>query len=128
MLKGKKKADKETNEGNHTPNTSEPIELDLFELEVRDANIYSVSTTLSRFFHDRHDLLEITYDIKIEPKTKRWPKDRSGWFSKTGSRGLDEVNELGCYCCLSVNAISFSMSATKGEANWRRQLLNMRML
>ena len=55
MPKGKKKADKETNEGNHTP-ASEPIEQDLFELEVRDADIYSVSETLSRFFNDRHDL------------------------------------------------------------------------
>ena len=45
MPKGKKKADKETNEGNHTP-ASEPIEQDLFELEVRDADIYSVSKTL----------------------------------------------------------------------------------
>ena len=40
----KKKADV-TNEGNHTP-ASEPIEQDLFELEVRDADIYSVSETL----------------------------------------------------------------------------------
>ena len=50
----KNKADKETNEGNHTPNASEPIEQDLFELEVRDADINSVSE--SRFFNDRHDL------------------------------------------------------------------------
>ena len=56
MPKGKKKADKETNEGNHPPNASEPIEQDLFELEVRDANIYSISETLSRFFNGRHDL------------------------------------------------------------------------
>ena len=56
--KGKMKADTMTKEGNQSPNMSEPIEPDYFELEVRDMDIYSVSETLSRFFNDRHDLQE----------------------------------------------------------------------
>ena len=55
--------------------------------------------------------------LRSNPKLNAGQRNRSGWFSKTGSRGLDEVNQSGCYCCLSVNAISFSMSATKGKAN-----------
>ena len=37
------------------------------------------------------------------PKLNAGQRTRSGGFSKTGSRGLDEVNQSGCYCCLSVN-------------------------
>ena len=84
-----KNADVETNEGNHTPNASEPIELseqDSFELEVRDADTYSVSETLSRFFNDRHDLRGV--EEKLEPKTKRWPRESiwmffSDWVKKS---------------------------------------------
>ena len=54
--KGRKKADTEEKDSNQSPNASEPIEQDSFELEVRDMDIYSVSETLSRFFNDRHDL------------------------------------------------------------------------
>ena len=47
------------------------------------------------------------------PKRNAGQRNRCGWFSKTGSRSLYEVNQSGCYCCLSVSAISFSMSANK---------------
>ena len=79
--KGKKKADTEKKDSNQSPNVSEPIEQDSFELEVRDMDIYSVSETLSRFFNDRHDLqgteekLRLTYAITTDPQTKRWPKE-----------------------------------------------------
>ena len=69
--KGKKKADTEKKDSNQSPNVSEPIEQDSFELEVRDMNIDSVRETLSRFFNDRHDLqgteekLCVTYAITI---------------------------------------------------------------
>ena len=92
--KGKKKADTEEKDSNQSPNASEPIEQDSFELEVRDMNIYSVRETLSRFFNDRHDLqgtenkLRITYEITMDPQTKRWPKESiwmvfKDWVKKT---------------------------------------------
>ena len=74
--KGKKKADTEEKDSNQSPNASEPIEQDSFELEVRDIDIYSVSETLSRFFNDRHDLqggeekLRLAYEIRRGVKTR----------------------------------------------------------
>ena len=51
--------------------------------------------------------------LRSNPKRNAGQRNRCGWFSKTGSRSLYEVNQSGCYCCLSVRAISFSMSANK---------------
>ena len=50
-------------------------------------DIYSVSETLSRFFNDRHDLQgteekRVTYEITIDPQTKRWPKESIWMFFK----------------------------------------------
>ena len=92
--KGRKKAEKGEKDSNQSPNASEPIEQDSFELEVRDIDIYSISETLSRFFNDRHDLqgteekLCITYEITTDPQTKRWPKESiwmvfKDWMKKT---------------------------------------------
>jgi hypothetical protein len=76
--KGRKKAEKGEKDSNQSPNASEPIEQDSFELEVRDIDIYSVSETLSRFFNDRHDLqgteenLCVTYETTILSQCKRY--------------------------------------------------------
>ncbi|CAL8352061.1 unnamed protein product [Boreogadus saida] len=95
MLKGKgRKAEKEEKDSNQSPDASEPIEQDYFEVEVREVDHYSVSETLSRFFNDKHDLqgteekLRITYEITADPQTKRWPKESiwmvfKDWVKKT---------------------------------------------
>ncbi|CAL8339575.1 unnamed protein product [Boreogadus saida] len=92
--KGRKKAEKEEKDSNQSPDASEPIEQDSFEVELREVDLYSVSETLSRFFSDRHDLpgteekLRITYEITADPQTRRWPKESiwmvfKDWVKKT---------------------------------------------
>uniref|UniRef100_A0A8C5FEZ9 CCHC-type domain-containing protein n=1 Tax=Gadus morhua TaxID=8049 RepID=A0A8C5FEZ9_GADMO len=92
--KGRKKAEEEEKDSNQSPNASERKEQDSFEVEVREIDIYSISETLSRFFNDRHDLqgtedkLCITYEITMDPQTKRWPKESiwmvfKDWVKKT---------------------------------------------
>ena len=92
--KGRKKEEEEEKDSNQSPNASERKEQDSFEVEVREIDIYSISETLSRFFNDRHDLqgtedkLRITYEITMDPQTKRWPKESiwmvfKDWVKKT---------------------------------------------
>uniref|UniRef100_A0A8C5FTJ1 CCHC-type domain-containing protein n=1 Tax=Gadus morhua TaxID=8049 RepID=A0A8C5FTJ1_GADMO len=93
-VKGRKKEEEEEKDSNQSPNASERKEQDSFEVEVREIDIYSISETLSRFFNDRHDLqgtenkLRITYEITMDPQTKRWPKESiwmvfKDWVKKT---------------------------------------------
>ena len=52
--------------------------------------------------------------LRSNPKLNTGQRNRSGWFSKTGSRGLDEVNHSGCYC-LSVYFIQHVSNKSRGE-------------
>ncbi|CAL8378968.1 unnamed protein product [Boreogadus saida] len=102
--KGRKKKEKEEKDSNQSPNASEPIEQDSFDLYFDfDIDIYSDicldSAHMSRFCNDRHDLqgteekLRITYEITTDPQTKRWPKKSiwmvfKDWIKKTRQNDL----------------------------------------
>ncbi|CAL8272689.1 unnamed protein product [Boreogadus saida] len=81
--KGRKKKEKEEKDSNQSPNASEPIEQDSFELEVRDIDIYQGT----------EGKLCITYEITTDPQTKRWPKKSiwmvfKDWIKKTRQNDL----------------------------------------
>ncbi|CAL8349215.1 unnamed protein product [Boreogadus saida] len=81
--KGRKKKEKEEKDSNQSPNASEPIEQDSFELEVRDIDIYQGT----------EGKLCITYEITTDPQTKRWPKKSiwmvfKDWIKKTRRNDL----------------------------------------